>query len=197
MNEKRKYFNSLAEKWDKIMPVFSDEKFRMHLSELKISSDDRILDIGAGTGILRRHLINQGVKFKNIVAIDIAEQMLKNYRMKFSEHMNLVCSDAHYISLHNCSFDKIICFSAFPHFKDKKKVLEEFRRLLKKEGKILILHFDSSSDLNSMHGKYGTVVEKDLLPDINELKKIICDMGFIQIRLTEKKGLYFALFQKK
>ncbi len=129
--------------------------------------------------------------------MDIAEKMLLSSKVKFNNLKNIICGDAHFIPLKNNLIDKIICFSAFPHFSDKKNILKEFYRLLSKNGSVLILHFDSSAKLNSMHKNYNPAIADDFLPDINDFKSLLHSIDFEPVKLLEKEGLYFALFKKK
>ena len=84
MNPKKKnFFNEKAEIWDEIT-VHNLEKVQYITEMLGIHGDDRILDVGTGTGIMipfyERYLVNGSV-----VAVDYSEKMIEVARSKYPE----------------------------------------------------------------------------------------------------------------
>lgn len=193
MNEKRIFFNNLSYKWDDIIKKFDFDDYIKNLTKLNIKQDDIILDVGSGTGILYEYLTFIKKNSRNIIFSDFSEKMLSKLKTKYN-HNSVCCYDNHFIPFKDNSFNKIVCFSAFPHFDNKKQVLKEFYRIIKNNGFGMILHFDSSDNLNNMHCKLNTPVNNDKLPKINKLNEMINETGFNVIESHETDTLYYSLW---
>jgi len=186
----REYFNKLAEEWHTEMP--DDPSFRDYLIRFGVSSGDRVLDIGAGTGRMTKYLAEIVGKEGLVVAEDIAEQMLfEGKKLLDRTPQEWVCDDVLALAFKDGSFDRVLCFSAFPHFTSPLSALREMKRILRKEGKLLILHTDSSTRLNEFHASQEGVVCTDVLPSINEIRPLLNQAGFVEEEFVDKENLYW------
>jgi ubiquinone/menaquinone biosynthesis C-methylase UbiE len=98
--------------------------------------EQKILDFGTGTGVLPRAMYKYGAQF---TGIDIPEEQIE-YAEKLSTHMNIqykVCS-AESTGLNSNEFDIITSVQSFIYF-DKEKVVPEIKRLLKINGKMVVI----------------------------------------------------------
>jgi demethylmenaquinone methyltransferase/2-methoxy-6-polyprenyl-1,4-benzoquinol methylase len=89
------------------------------------------------------------------------------------------------------SFDVCVCYSCFPHFSDKVKALSEIYRVLKKVGYIHICHTSSRDQINSIHREIPAVCN-DLIPDQDEMRRIMASAGFNDIEIYESNDSYLA-----
>ena len=87
--------------------------------------EGRGLDLGCGTGFLYRLS-----KWKNLIGIDIAEDMVKFYK---NFNKNCLVADIENLPFKENSFDFVVSNFAL-HWTDIKKSFEETFRVLKKEG---------------------------------------------------------------
>jgi len=187
----RDYFNRLAAEWNERMPT--SPEFRDYLKDFGVQEGDRILDIGAGTGRMTRFLAEFVGTEGFVVAQDIAEKMMVEAKTRTaSEQAAFVCDDIMAMSCKNDVFDKLLCFSAFPHFEDKHRAVSEMARVLKTGGRLLILHNRNSAAMNTFHASLPHPVHHDRLPDIPSLEKIFRYNGLIPIRMEESQTLYWA-----
>jgi ubiquinone/menaquinone biosynthesis C-methylase UbiE len=98
--------------------------------------DQKILDYGTGTGVFPRAMYKYGAQF---TGIDIAAEQIE-YAKKLSENMNIqykVCS-AESTGLNSNEYDIITSVQSFIYF-DKEKVTPEIKRLLKNNGKMVVI----------------------------------------------------------
>ena len=104
----------------------------------------RILDLGAGDGeilygLWKNKLIDRNV---NIVAVEILEERYRTTRkMLKSINLRSKCLNADatkLCSMHDSSFDFIICNQVIEHIEDDVKALEEMHRILKPDGEIYL-----------------------------------------------------------
>ncbi len=139
-----------------------------------VSKHARVLDLGAGTGIMSEfaYACRDDLHF---TAVDPAEGMLK-----FSaEYIQTHKAHAEELPFEVESFEVILIGEAFHHFQDINKSMQEVVRVLKKEGRLFIYDFDSSTFM----GKSICRIEKILGESGNffapeELKKILESYGF-------------------
>lgn len=111
------------------------------LSSTGISSG-RILDIGSGTGLL---CIEIAKAFSDIevFGIDISMDMLSIAKKAiidkgFRSRVKFIRSDASSLPFRKNSFDAVVSYVSLHHWKDAASVLNEARRVLKKDGTAFI-----------------------------------------------------------
>lgn len=151
-----------------------------------------VLDIGAGRGALTVPLSTL-VKTGRVVAADLSDNMLSSARkMLNAEHAHYVCTDACAVSFRDETFDKIVCYSTFPHIQNPLRALVEFLRILKPSGKVLIFHNCCSRKLNHYHARIPNVVTFDKLPKSEHLQALLRHVGFTEIQTVEKPDLYWV-----
>jgi ubiquinone/menaquinone biosynthesis C-methylase UbiE len=187
----REYFNRLASKWNGMAP--REPRLREYLLHFGLREGDRVLDVGSGTG-LSASVIGACVGPAGcVVAQDLAESMLLEGRRSIKDTtVHFLCSDIHGLPIRSESFDKILCFSAFPHFRSPSFALVEMRRVLKEDGKLLILHNCSHEKLNRFHESLEGPVRNDRLPSPDEMTVLLEKAGFIVVRSEERDALYWV-----
>jgi SAM-dependent methyltransferase len=92
--------------------------------------------LGTGTGVFSRIMYKYGAKF---TGIDISEEQIK-YAKELSKNMDItykVCS-AEFTGLNSNEYDVISAVQCFIYF-DKEKIMPEIKRLLKNNGKMVIV----------------------------------------------------------
>ncbi|HCJ67046.1 MAG TPA: hypothetical protein DHV62_06915 [Elusimicrobia bacterium] len=139
-------FNDLAKRYDffcQIASFFLDRFWRKRINSL-IEPGEIILDLGTGTGELAFG-INKAEK---IIGIDFSWEMLKNAQLKNSKPANqhneveFIAADAQRIPFPVESFNSVVSGFVFRHLqKNINMILKEIYRVIKPEGKIIILEF--------------------------------------------------------
>lgn len=146
------FFDSLAPSWDLNRGIPS-EKLESLLSKAKIAPGEEILDVACGTGLIDPYLLSKGAF---VTAIDISKGMIElAKKKKENAGVNYLLSDF-YLYSPSKKFDAIICFDAYPHFKDKEAFAKKASSLLNKQGRLYIIHADSKENINSCHHDIAT-----------------------------------------
>ena len=109
---------------------------RQIFQKIPFASGQKVLFVGVGTGA-DLELIN--TSNLNITAIDFSPDMLNRAREKFkNSSITFIEMDAQKMEFENDTFDYVIASLILSVVPDADKCLTEMRRVLKKEGKIII-----------------------------------------------------------
>jgi ubiquinone/menaquinone biosynthesis C-methylase UbiE len=182
-----------AEKWDTFVKSDLIERIKKDIIPLfKIKKGDIILDVGCGTGILLPFLKTKTGKSGEITALDYSQKMIDKAKEKHGDNFKYVCTSAEKTKFKKDAFDKVICFSVFPHFPNKLKVLKELFRVLSPEGILIIAHADVRETINSFHHQVGGPVGCDHMPDDKSMTALMEKAGFEQNTIKEGKDYYIA-----
>ena len=191
----RGYFNSEAAVWsdDHTGRDRTPEDYMGLVDRLGVKEGETVVDIGSGTGVMIPYLLERVGDTGSIIAIDIAESMIKRLRERFPQpNVKVLCGCASNLFIEKGACDRIMCFAAFPHFPDKQKSLHEFRRILVDDGTLLIAHFASRETLNSRHTKIGSFMKNDILPSGEEITGMLLNAGFNNILVEDENDHYYV-----
>ena len=118
-------------------PSFSEGHALMY-DELNLKSEDKVLEVGVGTGISLKYYPANVV----VDAIDASEPMLKeaqeNIEGNVEAEVRLHCMDAHHLEFDDNSFDCSIIAHAIAVVANPDMVLKEMIRVTKPKGRIVI-----------------------------------------------------------
>jgi ubiquinone/menaquinone biosynthesis C-methylase UbiE len=194
------YFNQLADSWDK---RFQTEALSTFLEQLVpmfvLLPGQKILDIGAGTGILIPFLLKAVGPTGQISAIDYAEKMVKICKSKYANLPNITFTvqQVEKLDFQSTTFDAVTCFGLFPHIDNKEKALRQINRVLKTNGKLIIAHALSSTEIKARHHNASSAVAHDVLPTSTVMKKLLTQAGFGKIHIIDKPGQYLNISIKR
>ncbi len=198
MNERRAYFESFADEWDKMFTAQDLEVLEFLVDSFAIKKGHRVVDLGCGTGVLfdllRRKVGEKGM----VVGVDFSTRMLHKAKMNFPfPNIIAIDGDVEDMPLRSDFFDIAISFAAFAHFSRQETVITEAARILKPGGSFNIIHLYSSKEIVEEHHRTGGPVAEDAVPDPKKLKKLFEDHDFKDIKVTDHPGLYLAVGIKK
>lgn len=186
----KQFFNERAQIWDEI--CFHDvNKLNEILRICDIKKGERILDVGCGTGVFTKKLIE--TQADCIVGIDLSDKMIEIAKSNFADSRVSFVAENFYDF---CSeqYDCIIIYSAYPHFLDKEKFAKKIHQLLKAGGRFVIAHSQSKEEINSCHNKKASNISTILKqPNIEfeHFKKWFEPKAFI-----DNKKMYIILGEK-
>ena len=186
------YFNRLADIWDEKIAEKDPGKLANMANRLDIYSGSTVLDVGTGTGVFVPFLLQKIGPEGKLVCLDFAEEMLKKLiSKKFKGNISYFCADIAHSQLADRSFDAVVCYSVFPHFGNKVMILSEINRLLKNDGGLFICHTSSRQSINEIHRSQPELCAH-LFPENDEVRQMLIEAGFTDIRISEGKNDYLA-----
>jgi len=191
---KAEFFDSIAERWDgwEDLPVLM-EKLRTGLDELGLGSDETVLDVGCGTGNLTRALLERLSAGGRIVAIDLSPRMIATARRKVIDpRVTWHVLDARGLPFADASFDRVICYSVWPHFDDPRSVASELGRVLRPSGRLHVWHLISRERVNQVHAAAGEAVRHDLLAPAEETAHLLAGLDFNVVTTIETSERYLV-----
>ncbi len=108
----------------------------------KIPKKASILEIGCGNGKVACFL-SEKLKTKNFDAIDIDPQIIATAESLLPKNSNVIFQVANTCKLPfpDSSFDAVIELNALHHIADWKRAINQIKRVLKKDGKLLLRDF--------------------------------------------------------
>jgi ubiquinone/menaquinone biosynthesis C-methylase UbiE len=190
------YFNSKADIWDEKIAEKEPAKLESIARNLDIRPGSTVLDVGTGTGVFVPFLLRKIGDNGKLVCLDSAEKMLEKARAKsFKGNIEFLCADIASNELSDQAFDAVVCYSSFPHFRDKAGALREIIRLLKNGGKLFVCHTSSRRAINEIHRQIPEL-SNDLLPDAEEMRLLLLHTGFAQVDVHDEKDGYLATASK-
>jgi ubiquinone/menaquinone biosynthesis C-methylase UbiE len=187
----REFFNTRAATWDENVAEKDPSRLEAILARMDIQPGSTVLDVGTGTGVFVPYLLRKIGEHGQLICLDFAESMLAIARAKqFSGNISYICSDITDSGLPDGAFDAVVCYSVFPHFEDKPKIMGEIYRVIKPRGRLFIAHTSSRQAINEIHRGLSEVCDH-VFPENEELEKMLTGVGFKDIYISDGRESYF------
>jgi len=127
-----------------------------------IKKDSKVLDVGCGYGRGLRYILKIT---QNLVGIDHNKTAVEHAKNNFKKYpkVKIILGEASNLPFKDNSFDHIICIGTLVNFgKEKEKALREMKRVLKKDGNIIISVFseDAFSERLKLYQKLKTPIKE-------------------------------------
>ncbi|AAK81349.1 ubiquinone/menaquinone biosynthesis C-methylase UbiE [Clostridium acetobutylicum] len=133
----RENFNKTADIYDEshdgkfVAPMY-DEIIKRILR----ANPKTVLDVGCGTGNVLKILAKD--ENLSLYGLDLSEKMIEIAKKNLKGRAELKLGDSENMPWKSNSFDVIVCNASFHHYPNPKKVLIEMKRILKKDGTLII-----------------------------------------------------------
>ena len=179
-HEVAEMFDGVAERYDLTNTVLSagqDRGWRRATREaLELRSGDRVLDVGAGTGVSTEELGRTGA---HAVGLDLSVGMLRAGKKK-RPAVRLLGGDATRLPFPDARFDAVTISFALRNVQDTSAALQEFARVTRPGGRLVICEF--SHPTNAL---VRNVYEKGLLRSLPRVARTVASNPDAYVYLAE------------
>lgn len=141
---------SLDQIWQQVPPNYYDKgvktnplQWLWHSQKIKTFKQlvrhknfSHILDIGCAGGFMTNKIALMFPKSK-VYGIDVYPDAIAYAKSQFP-HIHFKSADAHHLPFAKDSFDLVVCYETIEHVLDPKKILKEMKRVIKKDGTVII-----------------------------------------------------------
>ena len=169
----RAMFNAIARSYDlnnRVHSMWRDEAWRRHaVKRAAVNPGDRVLDVACGTGDLTQAFAKHS-RASEILGVDFTEGMLeiaahKQQRLHESlkDRIAYEQGDAMDLRFGDASFDVVSIAFGIRNVQQPSKAIQEFYRVLKPGGRLVILEFDQPRNplVRWFNGVYcGTIMPR-------------------------------------
>ena len=146
-------FNKIAPVYDLLNDIMSLGQHKrwkgLAVEMLHIQNGNDILDLCCGSGDITRLILDKYPENIYIKSVDFSDNMLKIARKKLAgfDQVEILQADAMRLPFENNSFDRIIISFGLRNLKNIDDALTEISRILKKEGKLVVIDFGKPESL--------------------------------------------------
>jgi ubiquinone/menaquinone biosynthesis C-methylase UbiE len=161
----------------------------MIVDEIKLSPDDRILDLACGTGIVARVAKQRLGDSGHVVGVDLSPGMLAVARA-VAPGIDWREGDASALPLHDEErFDVVVCQQGLQFFPDKPAAVAQMRRALAQGGRLAVATWRSDDEI-PFFGELRRLAERHLgsisdqrysFGDAAPLEALLRDAGFREV----------------
>lgn len=193
----QRYFEDNAAAWDKRMPPNYSTILQYFAQSFaaEFQAANTILEIGTGTGAFLP-VLRSLAPAAHIIAVDFAFAMISQARQR-NVNIHLLQSDAHHLPFPSALMDLVVCHNSFPHFAHKRQALSDIQRVLRPDGKLLILHNNSREFVNALHGRdESSPIYHDRLPNEDDMRQMLISTGWTNVQVEDSPHRYIAQAQR-
>lgn len=140
-------FNGISDIYRKYRPKYSKQVIEYLINECILNNSSSVADIGCGTGIFTKQLLENGI---NVVGIEPNVEMYNQAKDYLMEHnFSLINSSAENTLLPSNSIDLITVAQAL-HWFNLRKFITESKRILKDNGRVAIIYNNYLKDNSAL-----------------------------------------------
>jgi ubiquinone/menaquinone biosynthesis C-methylase UbiE len=158
------------------------------------SDDQRLLDIGCGTGVFAARVVHQFPQIQ-VWGIDLCEGMLRQCaarRQAARGRFRLVQADSERLPFADDSFDVVTCSNSFHHYPRQDRVLAEMHRVLRLGGRLLIIDGDRDGWWGRLLYDGAVVLLEGPVRHLSRraFRRLYRAVGFDQVEQQRRGGLF-------
>ncbi|MCU4717848.1 methyltransferase domain-containing protein [Halapricum hydrolyticum] len=170
----RLFYKYLSQVYDRINPFIWNEEMRDEaIGWLELDGDERVLDVGCGTGFATEGLLQH---VETVYGLDQSPHQLEKAYAKFgrSGPVRFTRGDAERLPYRDDAFDVVWSSGSIEYWPNPVDALEECRRVVKPGGKVLIVGPDYPT--NTVFQKLADAIM--LFYDEEEADRMFREAGF-------------------
>jgi len=157
------YFLKIKERRYKLEP------FIKQIVQFEKWQDKKVLEVGCGIGIDGMEFAKNGSDYTGVDISEKSLELAKTYFALNEQKVNLLVADAENLPFENNTFDLVYSWGVLHHTPNTQKAIEEIYRVLKPEGKIIVMLYNKYSMVGlQLYIRYG-FLRGNLRANLNDL----------------------------
>jgi ubiquinone/menaquinone biosynthesis C-methylase UbiE len=123
-------------------------KYKTALERLNIARNNKILDVGCGTGLLFSHV---AAETQTVVGVDISGKLLlqAKERARNFRNVHLVQADADHLPFKDNYFSVVFAFTVLQNMPDPLETLKEIKRIAERDAPIVVTGLKKAFSLDA------------------------------------------------
>jgi ubiquinone/menaquinone biosynthesis C-methylase UbiE len=192
------FFDSIAPQWDSWEDIDAlHAAFDTGLAKFGVKYDEHVLDVGCGTGNLTGAIIRKLSAAGRVTAIDISARMVDIARAKVNDsRVQWICDAVEHMSGCESMFDRVICYSVWPHLTQPATAARLFSGMLKAGGKLHVWHLKSREAINKIHAAASDAVSSHILVPAAVTADLLTRCGFVIEETQDDESGYLVTARK-
>ena len=143
-------FSSIAHRYDllnRLLSMGMDKYWRrVAVDQIKLMPGEKYIDVATGTGDMAIEIVRQRVAGIHVAAVDFSQNMIdfggeKIKKMQFESMIKFHLANSENLPFEDNSFNSAVCAFGVRNFSDQSKGIKEMRRVIKENGRVVILEF--------------------------------------------------------
>jgi len=134
----RRWFDRRAGSYESgVTSRWRDPVQRESLEALQLGAEDRLLDVGCGTGAACRSAASVTA---SVVGIDLSPEMVRQAREFASglANVHFEIADSEHLPFDDGAFTAVVCSNSFHHYPDPGRAVREMTRVLAPGGRLVL-----------------------------------------------------------
>jgi ubiquinone/menaquinone biosynthesis C-methylase UbiE len=193
ISDARREFDRWSERYDKdvLQRLFFQPSHEMMLKTLE-SQERRILDIGCGTGQFAARVLDRHPGAV-VCGLDLSGSMLRHGQERSRRAgglLQLVRANSERLPFSDDSFDVVTCAHSFHHYPSQDRVLAEMHRVLRPNGRLIIIDGDRDRWWGRLLFDGLVVLMEGHVRHLSgrAFRRLYRDTGFTEISQQRRKG---------
>lgn len=177
-----KLYDSIAPEYNYYMSQTGHQRAQEKILQMLYDGiKGKVLDVATGTGFIAQN-IKANCKDVEVTGIDVSKEMIK--RAKFNARkrglkVKFLVADTERLNFLDQSFNTVICSLGFLWFVNKDAVLKELKRIVKRNGKIIIIEEEGQT---TRSGKRIKKFSKKLQNFFSQIEKLESPISIKEIK---------------
>jgi ubiquinone/menaquinone biosynthesis C-methylase UbiE len=185
--DRRKHSTSNAyDRWSRVWNLARYTNCSIYETALSLLDErhGKVLDVGCGTGVMSARLAMSG---RQVIGVDLSPAMIDRARRKEHSRLEFVQGDAENLPIESGSFDAVVNLISFHHYPTPARAIAEFRRVLRSNGRLVLIAFDRESRYIQLAQRTNRwtrwIAGQSWQKTSEEVIALVSDAGFARVEL--------------